>query len=122
MLYLSLSPKDVSGIEDCPGIGYVLQGEDNADDDIEEAETEVVGGPSVTRVLCKDDITDKMKGNHTAIVYMHQLINLANMKVQKVCPVEDCGETLNIDVQHVGSAIYLKWVILLLHVLCDIMT
>ena len=114
LLHLSLSPKDVSDIEDCPGIEFVLPGEDNADDDIEEAETEVVGGPSVTRVLCVDDIEENMKGNDTAIVFMHQLVNLANLKVQKVCPVEDCGETLNIDIQHVGSAIYLKWVKLLL--------
>lgn len=103
---------EISGIEDCPGMGSVLP-EENAEDDEEEEETDLGGGSSVLQVLNADEIPEQLTENTTALVYLNQLRVLANMKVPKCCPVIGCGEDLDISVHHVGSAVYLKWVILL---------
>lgn len=105
-------PMEISGIEDCPGMGSVLP-EENAEDDEEEEETDLGGGSSVLLVLNADEIPEQLTENTTALVYLNQLRVLANMKVTKCCQVIGCGEDLGISVHHVGSAVYLKWVILL---------
>ncbi|XP_062587796.1 uncharacterized protein LOC134249458, partial [Saccostrea cucullata] len=108
---ISLGPKDVTGIEDCSGMEAVFPAEEEEEDEEDEVEdADLGGGPSITRVLHVDDIPDKVKTNVMTLVFLDQLIALANLKVTRVCQVEGCGEDVNIVVHHVGSALYLKWV------------
>lgn len=85
--------------------------EDAEEDEEEEAiEADVGGGPSITRVLQAEDIPEKVTPNETALVFLNQLIALANIKVSRSCQVKGCGEDVDFVVHHVGSALYLKWV------------
>nr|XP_034315406.1 LOW QUALITY PROTEIN: uncharacterized protein LOC105340464 [Crassostrea gigas] len=109
---LSLGPREVIGIEDCPGMESVLPDDDDDDgiDDEVETETGLGGGPSITQVMCAEDIPNQLTANATALVFLKQLIVLANLKVTRACQVKGCGEDTNIEIQHVGSALYLKWI------------
>lgn len=109
---LSLGPREVIGIKDCPGMESVLPDDDDDDgiDDEVETETGLGGGPSITQVMCAEDIPNQLTANATALVFLKQLIVLANLKVTRACQVKGCGEDTNIEIQHVGSALYLKWI------------
>lgn len=103
-------PREVIGIEDFPGIESVLPDDDDGIDDEVETETGLGGGPSITQVMCAEDIPNQLTANATALVFLKQLIVLANLKVTRACQVKGCGEDTNIEIQHVGSALYLEWV------------
>ncbi|XP_061184341.1 uncharacterized protein LOC133192340 [Saccostrea echinata] len=99
-------PKDVTGIEDCPGVESVFPTVE--EEEVDEEEEEEVG-PSICRVLTEEDFGHLME-NKTALVYLMQLKTLANKKVDSICKVKECGEGIEISIKHVGSAVYLKWI------------
>lgn len=81
--------------------------EEKEEDEIEETDEDP--GPFISRVLCRDDFVNILE-NKTTLVYLNQLIALAKKKVDSVCKVKGCGQVLDIQLNHVGSAVYLKWV------------
>lgn len=89
--------------------------DDGIDDEV-ETETGLGGGPSITQVMCAEDIPNQLTANATALVFLKQLIVLANLKVTRACQVKGCGEDTNIEIQYVGSALYLKWVTLIFYI------
>lgn len=86
--------------------------EDDAEGEEEEAEIDpdLGVGPSITRVLTPDAVHENLTTNETAIVFLKQILVLANIKAPKTCQVKGCGGDVGIEIQRVGSAIYLKWV------------
>ncbi|XP_022339797.1 uncharacterized protein LOC111134747 [Crassostrea virginica] len=105
---ISIGPKDVTGIEDRPCMETVLPSEEEKEED-EIEETDEDPGPFISRVLCRDDFVNILE-NKTTLVYLNQLIALAKKKVDSVCKVKGCGQVLDIQLNHVGSAVYLKWI------------
>lgn len=104
---ISIGPRDVTGIEDCPCEEAVFPREDDDEEEVDNEEAEV--GPSICRVLCPDDF-DQLLDSHTALVYLQQLKALAMKKVDPLCKIKGCGGVLDIGIKHIGSAVYLKWI------------
>uniref|UniRef100_A0A8W8NTY8 Uncharacterized protein n=1 Tax=Magallana gigas TaxID=29159 RepID=A0A8W8NTY8_MAGGI len=103
---ISIGPRDVTGIEDCPCEEAVFPREDDDEEEVDKEEAEI--GPSICRGLCPDDF-DQLLDSHTALVYLQQLKTLAMKKVDPLCKVKGCGGVLDIGIKHIGSAVYLKW-------------
>uniref|UniRef100_A0A8W8M4P9 Uncharacterized protein n=1 Tax=Magallana gigas TaxID=29159 RepID=A0A8W8M4P9_MAGGI len=104
---ISIGPRDVTGIEDCPCEEAVFPREDDDEEEVDNEEAEI--GPSICRVLCPDDF-DQLLDSHTALVYLQQLKALAMKKVDPLCKIKGCGGVLDIGIKHIGSAVYLKWI------------
>lgn len=100
-------PQDVTGIEDCPGVEMVFPREEENDEEVEKEEADI--GPSICRVSCPEDFGHLIESS-TALVYLPQLIALAKKRVNPLCKVKGCDGVLDIEIKHVGSAVYLKWV------------
>lgn len=85
---------------------------DNEDDEIDLPEVDV--GPGVTRIRHADEI-DPLCLDQAFMVYYQCIVDLANTNVQKICKVKGCGQSVEISKQVIGSALYLKWVRIMLH-------
>jgi hypothetical protein len=97
-------------MKDCAGMDSVFPNEDDEEEEEEEGEQDVEMGPSVTRVVTPEAIHENVINNETALVFMQQILVLANIRAPKICQVKGCGGDVGTEIRRVGSAIYLKWV------------
>nr|XP_022311084.1 uncharacterized protein LOC111116387 [Crassostrea virginica] len=85
------------------------ESEDEEDEDnIHESEQEVELGPNITRLRTNED-TGTLLQDHPVFVNTKQLMELARTTVSLNCKVKGCGGIVQMSMQTVSSATYLKW-------------
>ena len=90
------------------------ESEDKEDEDnIHESEQEVELGPNITRLRTNEDIGTLLQV-HPVFVNTKQLMELARTTVSLNCKVKGCGGIVQMSMQTVSSATYLKWVSMIL--------
>lgn len=75
--------------------------------DTGQEEAEII--PGIDRILSPED-QDHLTDDETYIVYLQPLIRLARLKVDPVCSSPECGQIVEMKLESVGSALYIKWV------------
>nr|XP_034321734.1 uncharacterized protein LOC105321759 [Crassostrea gigas] len=83
--------------------------EEGEEETIQETEQEVELGPNIKRLKTNDDIRTLLN-DHPVFVNTQQLIELARTTAPTICSVKGCGGVVQISMQTVSSAFYLKWV------------
>lgn len=84
--------------------------EDEEDEDnIQETEQDVELGPNIKRLRTNDEIGALLQ-DHPVFVNTQQLMELARTTVPLTCKVKGCVERVQMTMQTVSSAVYLKWV------------
>ncbi|XP_062594118.1 uncharacterized protein LOC134255609 [Saccostrea cucullata] len=86
------------------------ESEDEEDEDnIQDTEQEVELGPNIKRLRTNDEIGTLLE-DHPVLVNTQQLMELARTTVPTICKVKGCGDIVQMNLQTVSSAVYLKWV------------
>lgn len=85
--------------------------EEEEEETIQETEQEVVLGPNIKRLKTNDDIRTLLN-DHPVFVNTQQLMELARTTAPTICSVKGCDGVIQISMQTVSSAFYLKWVII----------
>ena len=70
-------------------------------------------GPNITRLRTNEDIGTLLQ-DHPVFVNTKQLMELARTTVSLNCKVKGCGGIVQMSMQTVSSATYLKWVSMIL--------
>lgn len=83
--------------------------EKGEEETIQETEQEVELGPNIKRLKTNDDIRTLLN-DHPVFVNTQQLMELARTTAPTICIVKGCGGVVQISMQTVSSAFYLKWV------------
>nr|XP_022307473.1 uncharacterized protein LOC111113470 [Crassostrea virginica] len=85
------------------------ESEDEEDEDnIHESEQDVELGPNITRLRTNEDLGTLLQ-DHPVFVNTKQLMELARTTVSLNCKVKGCGGIVQMSMQTVSSATYLKW-------------
>ncbi|KAK3082962.1 hypothetical protein FSP39_010109 [Pinctada imbricata] len=87
----------------------IIFGYDDAEegDYSETDEDSEVFGPEVIKM--KEEDVDSFLSDDCAIIYIRQLERLANLKVERICSVKGCKESVELKTSYVGSAVYITW-------------
>lgn len=91
------------------GIPSTDSEEEGEEETIQETEQEVELGPNIKRLKTNDDIRTLLN-DHPVFVNTQQLMELARTTAPTICSVKGCGGVVQISMQTVSSAFYLKWV------------
>lgn len=91
------------------GIPSIVSEEEKEEETIQETEQEVDLGPNIKRLKTNNDIRTLLNV-HPVFVNTQQLMELARTTAPTICCVKGCGGVVQINMQTVSSAIYLKWV------------
>lgn len=83
--------------------------QEEEEETIQETEQEVELGPNIKRLKTNDDIRTLLN-DHPVFVNTQQLMELARTTAPTICRVKGCGGVVQISMQTVSSAFYLKYV------------
>ncbi|XP_060069457.1 uncharacterized protein LOC132549533 [Ylistrum balloti] len=109
-LHITLGGGEIEELEDRAGADIVF-GEEDDDDESESDDVidkEVIG-PGISKMSTADDV-GTLLDDSCALVFIHQLKHLANLKVDGNCVVKGGKLGIQIKLDKVGSAVYLTWV------------
>ncbi|XP_077988832.1 uncharacterized protein LOC144443271 isoform X2 [Glandiceps talaboti] len=87
---------------------------DNSDNDDESEECPEMDDPEECQVpgfqrIRSEEDQEHLLNDTACLVYLQQLLVLANCKISTICTSKECNGKLSVSSQFVGSALYLKW-------------
>ena len=103
-------PVNPRGIEDV-SFAEAEFGDKNSDSEEEFEYESDVTGTGLQRILSTED-QGELTDDETFLVYLNPIMNLARMNIPRQCPHADCRQDVDIKQESIGSALYLKWVII----------